>query len=159
VRERRSEGLLARMRWSVRDSAGDTLARPADDGSAAENEQRRDMLDWKEALAQLGPVRHRWDLAILCNLDAETGRRPADVLAAINAQAEAGRKLSPQVLSGRLRELEQGTYIRHEDLSVMPLHRVYYLKAPGQRLIADLLVIVRSAHEDRNGTSAGGLVR
>lgn len=117
------------------------------------------MLDWKKALTQLGPVRHRWDLAILCNLDPEAGHRPADVLAAINAQAEAGRKLSPQVLSGRLRELEQGGYVRHEDLSVMPLHRVYYLQVPGQLLIADLLVIIRSAHEDQFEVPATGLAR
>jgi DNA-binding HxlR family transcriptional regulator len=84
----------------------------------------------------------------LCNLDADAGCRPADILAGINAQAEAGRKLSPQVLSGRLRELEQGGYIRHVDLSVMPLHRVYYLQPPARRLIADLLIIVRSAPED-----------
>jgi DNA-binding HxlR family transcriptional regulator len=144
----------------MRDSAGDTLARPAGDGPAAEEEEERhDMLDWKKALAQLGPVRHRWDLGILCNLDPEAGHRPADVLAAINAQAEAGRKLSPQVLSGRLRELEQGGYVRHEDLSVMPLHRVYYLQVRGQRLIADLLVIIRSAHEDHCRVPATGLVQ
>ena len=92
----------------------------------------------------------------MCNLDADAGCRPADILAGINARAEAGRKLSPQVLSGRLRELEQSGYIRHEDLSVMPLHRVYYLQPPGGRLIADLLIIIRPAHEDSDGTPAAG---
>ena len=156
MREKRSEGLLARVRWPMRGSAGDALARPGDDGPAAGNEARRGTLDWQQAQAQLGPVRHRWDLAILCNLDADDGCRPADILTGINARTEAGRKLSPQVLSGRLRELEQGGYIRHEDLSVMPLHRVYYLQPPGWRLIADLLIITRPAREDRTGTSAAG---
>jgi DNA-binding HxlR family transcriptional regulator len=50
--------------------------------------------------------------------------------------------LSPQVLSGRLRELEHDGYIRHEDLSVIPMHRVYYLQPPGQTLISDLSRIV-----------------
>jgi DNA-binding HxlR family transcriptional regulator len=95
-------------------------------------------LDWRAVLASLGPVRHRWDLAILCNLREDTGRRPADLLAAINVQAGAGRQLSPQVLSGRLRSLEHDGYVRHEDLSVMPLHREYYLEPPGQALLADL---------------------
>ena len=156
MREKRSEGLLARVRWPMRGSAVDALAGPGDDGSAAGNEARRGALDWQQAQVQLGPVRHRWDLAILCNLDADAGCRPADILAGINARAEAGRKLSPQVLSGRLRELERSGYIRHEDLSVMPLHRVYYLQPPGGRLIADLLIIIRSAREDRDGTSAAG---
>jgi DNA-binding HxlR family transcriptional regulator len=101
------------------------------------------MLDWRAVQVQLTPVRHRWDLAILCNLAEDAGSRPASILAAINAQTEPGRQLSPQVLSGRLRELEQRGYISHEDLSVMPLHRVYYLRPPGQRLIADLSSIVR----------------
>jgi DNA-binding HxlR family transcriptional regulator len=86
-------------------------------------------LDWRAIQAQLSPVRHRWDLAILCHLDDTTGCRPADLLAAINSEAENHRQLSPQVLSGRLRELERSGYVRHEDLSVMPLHRLYYLPA------------------------------
>jgi DNA-binding HxlR family transcriptional regulator len=75
------------------------------------------------------------------------GRRPADLLAAINSEAVNGRQLSPQVLSGRLRELERGEYVRHEDLSVMPLHRLYYLEPPGQALISDLLRIT-APHDD-----------
>jgi DNA-binding HxlR family transcriptional regulator len=108
------------------------------------HQARLGRLDWRKAQAQLEPVRHRWDLAVLCNLDMDVGCRPADILAAVNVQAEAGRRLSPQVLSGRLRELERGGYISHEDLSVMPLNRVYFLEPPGARLIADLLVIIRS---------------
>jgi DNA-binding HxlR family transcriptional regulator len=112
------------------------------------------MLDWRAVQAQLTPVRHRWDLGVLCNLAEEAGCRPADILAAINVQAEPGRQLSPQVLSGRLRELEHRGYIRHEDLSVMPLHRVYYLRPPGRRLIEDLGSIVRPASVVRDGSPA-----
>ncbi len=104
-------------------------------------------LDWRAVQAQLSPVRHRWDLAILCHLNDAVGRRPADLLAAINSEAVDGRQLSPQVLSGRLRELERGEYVRHEDLSVMPLHRLYYLEPPGQALISDLLRIA-APHDD-----------
>jgi DNA-binding HxlR family transcriptional regulator len=102
-------------------------------------------LDWRAVQAQLGPVRHRWDLAILCHLDEAAGCRPADLLTAINSEAADGRQLSPQVLSGRLRELERNGYVRHEDLSVMPLHRLYYLQPPGQALISDLLRIATPA--------------
>jgi DNA-binding HxlR family transcriptional regulator len=144
------------VRWPVRGSASNASVLLGGERLAAGNDARHGALHWQQAQAQLGPVRHRWDLAILCNLDADVGCRPADILVGINARAEAGRKLSPQVLSGRLRELEQGGYIRHEDLSVMPLHRVYYLQPPGERLIADLLIIIRSAREDHDGTSAAG---
>jgi DNA-binding HxlR family transcriptional regulator len=70
----------------------------------------------------------------LCNLDEQAPRRTSDVLAAINDQADE-RRLSPQVLSGRLRSLEHAGYIRHEDLSRLPLLRVYVLLPPGRRLI------------------------
>ena len=98
-------------------------------------------LDWRAVQAQLSPVRHKWDLAILCHLDATAGARPIDLLAAINAETAGGPQLSPQVLSGRLRELEHSGHIRHEDLSVMPLLRVFYLQPPAQALISDLLMI------------------
>jgi DNA-binding HxlR family transcriptional regulator len=151
---RRSGGLLARVRWPDRGAAVDAPGRTEDDRAAAGDGQRPCLLDWRAVQAQLTPVRHRWDLAILCNLAEETGSRPANILAAINDQAEPGRQLSPQVLSGRLRELEQRGYISHEDLSVMPLHRVYYLRPPGQRLIADLGSIVRPAPAARGDDSA-----
>jgi DNA-binding HxlR family transcriptional regulator len=98
-------------------------------------------LDWRAVQAQLSPVAHKWDLAILCHLDTTAGGRPIDLLAAINAETANGQQLSPQVLAGRLRELEHSGYIRHEDLSVMPLLRVFYLQPPGQALISDLLMI------------------
>ena len=121
------------MRWPARNGQ-DGTAGGGPDGSQAQSRA----LDWRAVLTRLAPVRHRWDLAILCNLREDTGCRPADLLAAINVQSGAGRQLSPQVLSGRLRMLEHDGYVRHEDLSVMPLHRAYYLQPLGQALLADL---------------------
>jgi DNA-binding HxlR family transcriptional regulator len=148
VRERQRGKLLGRVRWPSRGDADDEPGRPGSGGPGGvdtSKEQRR-VLDWRVVQARLGPVRRRWDLAILCNLDETTGRRPADILAAISSQAGTGRNLSPQVLSGRLRELEHGGYIRHDDLSVMPLHRVYYLQPPGQGLLSDLARISYAQH-------------
>ena len=98
--------------------------------------------------------RPRWDLAILSNLDPKTGRRPKDVLAAVNAQAETEHILTPQVLSARLRCLEQDGYVRHADSSAAPLRRVYYLLPHGTRLINDLLAIVGPAGGPRGGAAA-----
>lgn len=103
-------------------------------------------LDWRAAQARLDPLKHKWDLAILCNLEEGSGRRPKDLLVLINAQAGTERQLSPQVLSGRLRHLEQNGYVRHLDLSIMPLHRTYYLQPPGKALIRDLARIIGPAH-------------
>ena len=103
-------------------------------------------LDWRVAQARLDPLKHKWDLAILCNLEEGSGRRPKDLLALINAQAGTERQLSPQVLSGRLRHLEQNGYVRHVDLSIMPLHRTYYLQPLGRALIGDLARIIGPAH-------------
>jgi DNA-binding HxlR family transcriptional regulator len=138
-------GRIGRTRHGDGDSRLGTSANPEAGKAGVEGACRA--LDWRAVLAQLSPVRHRWDLAILCHLDGAAGRRPADLLAAINAEGVDGRRLSPQVLSGRLRELERDEYIRHEDLSVMPLHRLYYLQAPGQALISDLLRIT-APHDD-----------
>jgi DNA-binding HxlR family transcriptional regulator len=102
-------------------------------------------LDWQKTQEQLGPVRPRWDLAILSNLDQGTGRRPKDVLAAVNAQAETEYTLSPQVLSARLRYLEEGGYVRHTDSTAAPLRRLYYLSPDGASLIDDLIAIVGPA--------------
>jgi DNA-binding HxlR family transcriptional regulator len=142
VRERRRGKLLGRVRWPARGDGDDGPGGEELDGVEESKEQRR-ALDWRMVQARLGPVRHRWDLAILCNLDEAAGCRPADLLAAINSQAGTGRQLSPQVLSGRLRDLEHNGYLRHVDLSVMPLHRVYYLQPPGQGLLSDLSRIIR----------------
>jgi len=138
---------LGRMRWT-RDSTEDgglSISANHETDRAEVKREVRCALDWRAVQARLGPVRHRWDLAILCHLDDTVGCRPADLLTAINSEAVNGRHLSPQVLSGRLRELERNGYVQHEDLSVMPLHRVYYLQPPGQALISDLLRITTPA--------------
>ena len=130
-----------------------TLIGRAGDGSTAGAAARHrgepsagcGQLDWQKAQEQLGPVRPRWDLAILSNLDPETGGRPKDVLVAVNAQTETDHTLTPQVLSARLRYLEQDGYVRHADSSAAPLRRVYYLLPQGKRLIDDLLAIVGPA--------------
>ena len=127
-------------RWCAGERAGPRA--PPHGAGPADRAAGYGELDWQKAQEQLGPVRPRWDLAILCNLDPETGRRPKDVLAAVNAQAETERTLSPQVLSARLRCLEQDRYVRHEDTSAAPLLRVYYLLPRGARLIEGLLAIV-----------------
>jgi DNA-binding HxlR family transcriptional regulator len=150
VRERRSEGLLALVRRAGRSSTGGAAARHR----AGEPSAVYGQLDWQKAQEQLGPVRPRWDLAILSNLDPETGRRPKDVLAAVNAQAQTEHILSPQVLSARLRCLEQDGYVRHADSSAAPLRRVYYLLPHGTRLIDDLLAIVGPAGGHRGGAAA-----
>lgn len=150
MRERRSEGFLALVRRVGRGSTGDAAAGRYTDRSAT----RCVELDWQKAQEQLGPVRPRWDLAILSNLDSETGRRPKDILAAVNAQAETEHILSPQVLSARLRYLEHDGYVRHEDSSAAPLRRVYYLLPRGTRLIDDLLVIVAAVGGHRSETAA-----
>ena len=155
MRGRRSGGLLARVLWPVRRIAADWARRPGDGRSATRDGKRPRVLDWRKAQAQLGPVRTRWDLGILANLAVDDGCRPKDIVAAINAQAE-GRHLRPQVLSGRLRELEECGYVSHEDLSVIPLIRVYYLQPPGQRLIADLFSIIRPASAPCDEDSPAG---
>jgi DNA-binding HxlR family transcriptional regulator len=131
MRETRSRGLRERVRWRGR--RRDTMAGVPRGGPA-----RECALDWRAVQARLDPVRHRWDLAILANLDEDEGCCPADLRAVINGQAGEGRRLSPQVLSGRLRELEGAGYVRHEDLTVIPLVRVYYLLPPARGLLSEL---------------------
>jgi DNA-binding HxlR family transcriptional regulator len=133
-------GRMGRTRHSDGNSGLSTPASGEADRADLTGEAHR-ALDWRAVQAQLSPVRHRWDLAILCHLNDTVGCRPADLLAAINSEAENDRQLSPQVLSGRLRELERSGYVQHEDLSIMPLHRLYYLQPPGRALISDLLRI------------------
>lgn len=157
MRERRRRKLLERVRWPARGDAVDNPGRRGNGrpGGAEASQDQRLALDWRAVQARLGPVRHRWDLAILCNLDEGNGSRPADILAGINSQAATGRQLSPQVLSGRLRELERNGYIRHDDLSVMPLHRVYYLQPPGRALLSDLSKIIPPDPRSHGAAYAG----
>ena len=151
MRERRSGRRTGLIRWLTRGGAD---GKP--EGGAQGHDGQRGVLDWRITLARLGPVRHRWDLAILCNLKESAGLRPGDLLATINAQAGSGRQLSPQVLSVRLRELERDEYVRHQDLAVMPLHRVYYLQPRGQTLIRDLSRISSPRSQASRAAGAAG---
>jgi DNA-binding HxlR family transcriptional regulator len=98
------------------------------------------LLDWRDILTRLAPVRHRWDLAILTNLEGGTDR-PADLLQMINGQAGTGQQLSPQVLSGRLRRLEEAGYVGHAEISRIPRRRRYWLRPRGRRLLDALSVL------------------
>lgn len=130
----RADGLLERVR-RVLPGADGRGRQPAN----ARVARQECALDWRDLQERLDPVlRHRWDLAILVNLGEQDGRRPAQLLAVINAQAGGGWQLSPQVLSVRLRALEQDGYVRHEDVSRIPVTRVYRLLQPGRSLIEDL---------------------
>ena len=100
--------------------------------SAAEKQ-----MDWPLLMERLRVARHRWDLAVLCNLDEEEGRRTADLLAAINSKSRQ-RQLSAQVLSLRLRALEDDGYVRHDDLCRIPLVRVYFLLPRGRVMLRTL---------------------
>jgi DNA-binding HxlR family transcriptional regulator len=137
-------GLLGRI---LRPGRG-TAAREqlADDGRGAgarclpAPRQPGSLLDWRGVLARLAPVRHRWDLAILANLEGGTDR-PADLLQVINGQAGTGQQLSPQVLSGRLRRLEEAGYVGYAEISRIPRRRKYWLRPRGRRLLDALSVL------------------
>src|ERR1035441_8397750 len=121
-------GVRGRGGAESREERGEAAARAAAG-------DRESPLDWRDVMTRLDPVRRRWDLAILANLRQDAGRRPADLLAAINGQAGPGQQLSPQVLSGRLRRLEETGYVRHAEISRIPRRRSYWLLPRGRLLI------------------------
>jgi DNA-binding HxlR family transcriptional regulator len=115
-----------------------------------------DQLDWPLLMERLGVARHRWDLGVLCNLDEEEGRRPADLLADINSRS-APRQLSAQVLSVRLRALERDEFVRHEDQARIPLQRVYFLLPAGRAKLQTLRAVApwdERMPDRRSGTGA-----
>ena len=118
------------------------------------------LLDWPQLLERLSVVRHRWDVAILVNLDEEQGTRSADLLAAVNSKA-GDRQLSPQVLSVRMRALEHQGYVVHSDLSRIPLVRVYFLLPRGRTMLATLrgLAAWDENMPDRRSGEGGGRAR
>ena len=115
---------------------------------------RRDdaLLDWRDVLRRLAPVRHRWDLAILANLAAGISS-PAGLLEMINDQAGNGMQLSPQVLSGRLRRLEEAGYVGYAEVSRIPRRREYWLMPHGRRLLEALGAL--HAWYEAQGSCAG----
>jgi DNA-binding HxlR family transcriptional regulator len=52
-----------------------------------------------------------------------------------------GRQLSPQVLSGRLRRLEEAGYVEYAEISRIPRRRRYWLLPRGRRLLDALNVL------------------
>ena len=119
------------------------------------------LLDWRDILTRLAPVRRRWDLAILANLEGGVDR-PADLLQVINGQAGTGQQLSPQVLSGRLRRLEESGYVGFAEISRIPRRRRYWLRPRGRRLLEALSVLdawYEAQEPCENATDAAGAVR
>jgi DNA-binding HxlR family transcriptional regulator len=114
--------------------------------------RRAGTLDWRDILRRLAPVRHRWDLAILANLAAGSGS-PADLLERINDQAGNGRQLSPQVLSGRLRQLEEAGYVGYAEISRIPRRREYWLMPRG-RCLLDALNMLHAWYETQGSCEA-----
>ena len=136
-------GLLGRiLRLGRGTAAGGQLARGGDDDAACLRVPRQpgSLLDWRDILARLAPVRHRWDLAILANLEGGIDS-PAGLLQVINGQTRAGQQLSPQVLSGRLRRLEEAGYVGYAEISRIPRRRRYWLRPRGRRLLDALSVL------------------
>jgi DNA-binding HxlR family transcriptional regulator len=109
------------------------------------------VLDWRDIRARLAPVRHRWDLAILATLEAGIDR-PADLLQVINGQAGTGPQLSPQVLSGRLRRLEEAGYVGYAEISRIPRRRKYWLQPRGRQLL-DALSLLDAWYETQGGVA------
>jgi DNA-binding HxlR family transcriptional regulator len=148
---RLDRGTAARKRLADDGRCVDTLWRPA-------LRQAGSPLDWRDILTRLAPVRHRWDLAILANLEGGIDR-PADLLQVINGQAGTGRQLSPQVLSGRLRKLEEAGYVEYAEISRIPRRRSYWLRPRGRRLL-DALSVLDAWYEAQgpcdNTTGAAG---
>jgi DNA-binding HxlR family transcriptional regulator len=112
-------------------------------------------LDWRAVLTRLAPVRRRWDLAILATLDRDIGI-PADLLEVINGQAGNGQQLSPQVLSGRLRRLQETGYVGYAEISRIPRRRRYWLLPRGRHLL-DALTVLDAWYEAQRpcGNAAG----
>jgi DNA-binding HxlR family transcriptional regulator len=168
-----SGGLLGRIRQRRPPAGASRLAEPG----ARAGQRPEPALDWRAVQEVLEPVRPRWDLAILCNLDEQIPRRTADLLTAINTQTRSRpqaaperrvraeprehidrrrhRKLSPQVLSERVRSLEGRGYIRHQDLSRLPIVRVYILLPKGRRLIEVLSGLSLEAERGYGGMTGG----
>ena len=129
---RRVPGWLRRHRRPNPASAGQRGLGQADTG---DGRAWPAPVDWAGIQDRLALIRHRWDLLILANLDTEGGRRPAELLEAVNGQVAGEIRLTRQVLSLRLRTLEQQGYIGHADLNRIPLVRVYALRPPGRDLL------------------------
>lgn len=137
--ERSSAGIFGRMLrlgggTAARKQAADDAVRCGRALCLPVPRQANSPLNWRGVLTRLAPIRHRWDLAILANLE-EGIDSPAELLEVINGQAGVGRQLSPQVLSGRLRRLEEAGYVGYAEISRILRRRRYWLLPRGRRLL------------------------
>ncbi len=80
-------------------------------------------------------IRGVWDAAILASL-ASGISRPADLITAINAQAD--RKLTHKVLIESLRRMEESGLVRRQELSRRPRRTCYWPTAFGYMLLREL---------------------
>jgi DNA-binding HxlR family transcriptional regulator len=90
---------------------------------------------WPLILDHLDLVRRQWDLAIVANLRAG-GVRPAELLRAINAQADGPRRLTWKVMAERLRWLEDEGYLIRREIDVSETR--YWLRPRACRMLAAL---------------------
>jgi DNA-binding HxlR family transcriptional regulator len=113
-------------------------------------------VDWQNLRDRLGPLRTRWDLAVLANLaDSDGPVRPAALIKAINAQSRDGR-ISWKVLEARLRRLEAAAYVTRQEIRHVPRETRYSLLTRGHRLIAALAVLDDWYDEQLAGPGAAG---
>lgn len=94
-------------------------------------------VNWQLVLDVLTPVRPRWDLAILANLEAGPVR-PADLLREVNAQAGIRPPLTSKVLHDTLRRLIDEGYVRRREVARFPREVLYELTGTARRLLAEL---------------------
>jgi DNA-binding HxlR family transcriptional regulator len=96
-------------------------------------------MNWQHLSIVLAPVRGRWDLAVLANLE-QCEARPGYLIEAINAQAgnEDGHQISWKVLIDTLRRLEDEGHVAHREVSRVPRETRYWLLPRGRRLVAAL---------------------
>lgn len=96
-------------------------------------------MNWRHLMMVLAPVRGRWDLAVLANLE-QRATRPGDLIEAINTQAgnADGHRISWKVLIDTLRRLEEEGHVGHREVSRLPRETRYWLLPSGRRLVAAL---------------------
>jgi DNA-binding HxlR family transcriptional regulator len=99
-------------------------------------------VDWQGLMNRLGPLRRRWDLAVITNLGTDDrGTRPADLRETINAQVAGARQISWKVLEDTLHRLESSGYIARRELPEVPRETRYWLLRPASQLITALTLV------------------
>ena len=110
-------------------------------------------MDWQNLMRRLAPLRTRWDLAVLANLNgSDAPVRPADLIKAINKQSADGQ-ISWKVMEARLRRLEASGYVARREVPHVPRETRYWLLPRGHRLIRALTLLETWYDEQEPGTS------